>query len=84
MQKQEFERMLMRTDLRSALLSMPKEQVESLFGPKVAQMVKYDQRNTHHIYDLFEHTMVTVENIPDDKFSVSDTLCLKTAAFLMI
>lgn len=37
--------------------------VKSLIGEEVAQMVKYDQRNPHHCYDLFLHTLHTVQLI---------------------
>ena len=43
----------------------PKSQseVKALVGEEVAQMIKYDQRNPHHCYDLFLHTLHTVQFI---------------------
>lgn len=38
-----------------------KNEVRSLLGEEVTQMVKYDQRNSHHCYDLFLHTLHTVQ-----------------------
>lgn len=56
--------------------NMSKANVNRLLGPEVAQMVKYDQNNPHHCYDLFLHTLHTVENLGD---GASDTL--RIAAF---
>ena len=38
-----------------------KNEVRALLGEEVAQMVDYDQRNPHHCYDLFLHTLHTVQ-----------------------
>ena len=38
-----------------------KTEVRDLLGEDVAQMVKFDQRNPHHCYDLFLHTLNTVQ-----------------------
>ena len=32
--------------------------------PELLPMVGYDQKNYHHIYDLYEHTVLTVERCP--------------------
>ena len=34
--------------------------------PEILPMVGYDQRNHHHHYDLWEHTVQCVENVPPD------------------
>ena len=34
--------------------------------PDLAPMIGYDQRNHHHSYDLWEHTVQGVENIPPE------------------
>lgn len=41
---------------------LDRDTVERLMGPEVANMVGFDQRNPYHCYDLFTHTLVTVEN----------------------
>lgn len=56
--------------------NMCKANVNRLLGPEVAQMIKYNQNNPHHCYDLFLHTLHTVENLGDN---ASDTL--RIAAF---
>lgn len=38
-----------------------KNEVSALLGEEVAQMVNYDQRNPHHRFDLFLHTLHTVQ-----------------------
>lgn len=53
-----------------------KENVKQLMGCEVAQMVEYDQNNPHHCYDLFLHTLRTVESLGD---TASDFL--RIAAF---
>lgn len=53
-----------------------KAEVRAMLGEDVAQMVDYDQRNPHHCYDLFMHTLYTVKFIED-----SASTLLRTAAF---
>lgn len=53
-----------------------KSEVRGLLGEEVAQMVNYDQRNPHHCYDLFIHTLHTVQFIGD-----SAPIDLRVAAF---
>lgn len=56
--------------------SMSKSNVKQLLGPEAAQMVKYDQNNPHHCYDLFLHTLHTIDNLGD-----CASLNLQIAAF---
>lgn len=53
-----------------------KTQVKALLGKEVARMVQYNQRNPHHCYDLFLHTLHTVRFISDDT-----PIALRAAAF---
>lgn len=53
-----------------------KDEVNDLIGYETARMVGYDQKNPHHCYDLFSHTLYTVSGIPQQS---SD--CLRAAAF---
>lgn len=39
------------------------KEVEILLGESVAKMFSYNQRNPHHCYDLFTHTLHTVAGI---------------------
>ena len=40
--------------------------VLSVIIPEIASMVGYDQKNHHHHFDLWEHTVRGVENIPPE------------------
>lgn len=46
--------------------NLTKKQVDNLLGEKVSKMVGYNQNNPHHCYDLFLHTLHSIENIPKD------------------
>lgn len=43
-----------------------KEEVRELLGEQVSIMVNYNQRNPHHCFDLFQHSLHTVANLGDD------------------
>lgn len=40
--------------------------VFAVFIPEILPMVGFEQKSRWHIYDVFEHTMVALENTPDD------------------
>lgn len=40
-----------------------KSEVQCLLGNEVAQMVGFNQRNPHHCFDLFLHSLYTVDNL---------------------
>lgn len=42
-----------------------RDEVSVLIGETVATMVSFDQRNPHHCYDLFNHTLHTVAGIKE-------------------
>lgn len=44
-------------------------------------MVKYDQKNPHHCYDLFEHSLRVVKNINSEGITKEQLIKLKVAAF---
>lgn len=52
------------------------EGVSELLGKDVAKMVGFDQRNPHHCYDLFKHSLYTVEGLPN-----TASVLLRVAAF---
>lgn len=56
-----------------------KREVRKLMGEQVSMMVDYNQRNPHHCFDLFQHSLHTVESLYD-KASID----LRIAAFFMI
>lgn len=80
--KSEFESSLFRQDVVEYYLNMSKEDIEYKFGSIVLNMVGYNQNNPHHCYDLFEHTLKTVKDIPTGELSDNEIKLLKIAAFL--
>lgn len=52
------------------------EEVERLLGKQTATMVGFEQRNPHHCYDLFEHTLYTTAGVGENA-----SYLLQTAAF---
>lgn len=75
--------MMSRIDFENSLRSslcfwgeLSKEDVKQLVGCEVARMIKYDQNNPHHCYDLFYHTLHTVQNLGN-----TASMLLRIAAF---
>lgn len=79
--RERFEQALLRDDVIDFFLEKSPEELEAFFGPDVARMVGFDQNNPHHCYDLFEHTLNTVEGIDTEGLSQEDAIKLKVAAF---
>lgn len=80
--RQRFEEALLRDDVIDFFLEKSPEEIEALFGTEVATMVGFDQNNPHHCYDLFEHTLNTVDGIDTEGLAPEDAIKLKVAAFL--
>lgn len=80
--KSEFENSLFRQDVVEYYLNMSKEDIEYKFGNVIYDMVGYSQNNPHHCYELFEHTLRTVVDIPSGELSQEEVKLLKIAAFL--
>lgn len=53
-----------------------KGEVRGLIGEQVSMMVDYNQRNPHHCFDLFQHSLHTVASLCDDA-----SVDLRIAAF---
>lgn len=71
----EFERSLV--DVMEYWGGMTRPEVYDLMGREVADMVGFDQRNPHHCYDLFNHSLAAVHGI-----SGNSDVYLAIAAFL--
>ncbi|MBO5476436.1 MAG: HD domain-containing protein [Clostridia bacterium] len=80
--KSEFENSLLREDVVEYYLNMSREDIEYKFGSIVLDMVGFNQNNPHHCYDLFEHTLRTVKDLPTGELSNEEIKLLKIAAFL--
>ena len=80
--KSEFENSLFRQDVVEYYLNMPREKIEYKFGNIVSDMIGFNQNNPHHCYDLFEHTLRTVTDMPTGELSDKEIKLVKIAAFL--
>lgn len=76
-----FEQSLLREDVVDYYLSRKKEELEKDFGKVVSRMVGFDQKNSHHCYDLWEHTLRTIEEIKKDDLTPDQLKKLRVAAF---
>lgn len=56
--------------------SKSRKEVSNLMGSEVARMIAFQQRNPHHCYDLFQHILHTVDEIPKEA-----VIPVKVAAF---
>lgn len=74
MGRDEFEESL--NDPLTFWLSKSKDEICCLIDAKVGDMVGFDQRNPHHCYDLFTHSLNTVIGIKD-----TAPILLRVAAF---
>lgn len=75
--------MMTRDDFENSLMdplgfwqTKTRDEVKELLGDDTARMVGFGQRNPHHYYDLFTHTLYTVLGIP-----VQASALVRTAAF---
>lgn len=79
--RQRFEESLLRDDVVEYYLSKTPEELEKEFGTEVARMVGFAQNNSHHCYDLWEHTLRTVEGIKQEGLTDEQSKKLRVAAF---
>ena len=79
--RQSFEQSLFASDVVEIFKSKSQEELVAQFGPEVARMVNFEQRNSHHCYDLWEHTLHTVESVPTEGLTEEQITKLKVAAF---
>lgn len=79
--KDVFEENLLREDVVEYYLSKTPKELEAELGKEVARMVGFEQKNSHHCYDLWEHTLRTVEGIKPDGLTEEQFKRLRVAAF---
>lgn len=82
--RQEFEKSLLDIGTGNGFdyYSASKEEIESMLGSTVARMIGFEQKNAHHCYDLWEHTLHTVESAGTwEEYSEDDKMALKISAF---
>lgn len=79
--RKSFEESLLRDDVVEYYLSKTPAELEVELGPEVSKMVGFEQKNSHHCYDLWEHTLRTVEGIKSDGLTPEQFKKLRIAAF---
>lgn len=79
--REEFEESLLREDVVEYYLSKTPEELEEEFGTEVSRMVGFEQKNAHHCYDLWQHTLHTVASIDTTGLTEEQAKKLKVAAF---
>ena len=79
--RQLFEESLLRDDVVEYYLSKTPTELQTELGSEVARMVGFEQKNSHHCYDLWEHTLRTVEGIKSDGLTPEQFKKLRIAAF---
>lgn len=78
--KEELEKLVLREDFLDYMSGLSKEEVDNLLGEKFSRMVGYEQKNIHHCYDLYNHTIHTVDGIDTQGLSEEEIKKLKIAA----
>ena len=76
-----FENDLLRDDVVEYFSSKTFEELEKEYGPEVSRMVGFEQKNMHHCYDLWQHTLHTVEAVDTTRLTDEQAKKLKVAAF---
>lgn len=76
-----FENALLRNDVVEYFSSKTPEELEKEYGPEVSRMVGFEQKNMHHCYDLWQHTLHTVEAVDTTGLTEAQAKKLKVAAF---
>lgn len=79
--KSEFESSLFRQDIVEYYLNMSRDELEYKFGNFVTAMIDFNQNNPNQCYDLFEHTLRTVNDIPTGELTDEEIKLIKIAAF---
>lgn len=78
----EFEENLIKDDVVKFYLSKTTDELTNEICNEVGAMVGFEQKNSHHCYDLYEHTLRTIEGIKKDELTTSDWFTkLRVAAF---
>ena len=64
--RDEIFKILMTDNVLNTFTAMHKTGVLDIILPEIAKMYGVEQNHPHHIYDVFSHTMISVENAPKD------------------
>lgn len=79
--RQEFIWSLMKDNVVEFHLTKDPADLINFVDTKISRMIGFDQKNSHHCYDLWEHTLRTVEGIKPDGLTEEQFEKLRVAAF---
>lgn len=83
--RKKFEESLLGDNLvESDFFEYNNDELEAAFGEEVTRMEGFEQNNLHHMYDLWEHTLHTVESVDTEGLSPENAKILKVAAFFHV
>ena len=52
------------------------EEIIDVFWPEITEMIGFEQRNPHHCYDVWEHTLHAMDGVPFDDLTLRLTMLL--------
>ena len=55
-------------------------EIIGVFWPEILPMIGFDQRNPHHCYDVWEHTLHAMDGVPSDDLTLRLTMLLHDIA----
>ena len=61
--REQFENLLTSPNVVEQFEGLTKQQLTEMLGADVAEMVGFEQKNCHHCYNLYMHTLKAVESI---------------------
>ena len=79
--REQFENLLTNQNVVAEFESLTKEQLTEMLGSDVAEMVGFEQKNCHHCYNLYMHTLKAVESIEPKGLTPEQFTMLRVAAF---
>ena len=79
--REQFESLLISPNVVDEFNALTKEQLTEMLNADVANMVGFEQKNCHHCYNLYMHTLKAVENITNKGLTPEQFTQLRVAAF---
>lgn len=79
--REQFENMLISGNVVETFNTLTKAELTQMIGADVAAMVGFDQKNSHHCYNLFMHSLKAVESISPQGLTAEQFKTLRVAAF---
>ena len=79
--REQFENLLTNPNVVDEFNALTKEQLTEMLNADVSEMVGFEQKNCHHCYNLFMHTLKAVESIDPKGLTPEQFKMLRVAAF---